>query len=215
MAQSKLPGVLVALTLLGCAKADTPPAAEYPKQSPALAEEARTPPPTETPAVGDPLPLEVPMEPAARARLTDTQIVKITDTVNGGEVEQAKVAKERAKNPAVKKFAAMMITQHTQAKEQGLKLSKQTKLEPLDSAVADDLASKGAKTLDALKAADAESFDRTYIESQVKQHQEVLDELDSHLIPEATTPKLKAELEKARVMVEGHLTKAKQIQSEL
>jgi putative membrane protein len=218
MAQSKLacvPGLLLALTLFGCAKTDTPPAAEYPKQTPAPAENPPTQP-AQDPTASTEIPLEaVPDQPAAQPRLTDAQIVKITDIVNSGEVEQAKVAKQRAKNPAVKKFAAQMITQHSQAKEQGNKIAKQTKLEPQDSPVGDELASKGTKTLESLKAADADAFDRTYMESQVEQHQEVLDHLDNHLIPEATTPQLKADLQKARTMVERHLTSAKQIQSEL
>lgn len=210
-----LSGFLVALTFAGCAKSDSPPAAEYPKQAPAAAEAPQTPP-AAAPSASTDIPLEAtPTEPAAQARLTDAQIVKITDTVNTGEVEQAKLAKQRAKNPAVKKFAAQMITQHTNAKQQGLKLSKQTDLTPQESAVSAELASKGTKTLEALKAADAESFDREYIDSQVEQHQEVLDQLDSHLIPEATNPELKAGLQKDRAMVEMHLKDAKQIQDSL
>jgi putative membrane protein len=218
MAQSKFPGLasfVVALALFGCGKAETPPAAEYPKQAPAPAENPPTQP-AQVPAATNEAPLEaVPDQPAAQPRLTDAQIVKITDGVNAGEVEQAKLAKQRAKNPAVKKFASQMVTQHTTAKQQGATLAKQTKLTPQESAVSTELASKGAKTLEELKAADAASFDRVYMDSQVEQHQEVLGQLDTHLIPEATDPRLKAELQKTRTMVEAHLNSAKQIQDAL
>jgi putative membrane protein len=217
MAQFKsiyLPGILAALTSFGCAKSESPPAAEYPKQATAPAENPPTQP-EQAPSATQEMPVEVPDQPAAQPRLTDAQIVKITDTVNTGEVEQAKLAKQRAKNPAVKQFASQMVTQHTSAKQQGLTLSKQIKLEPQQSAVSDELHSKGSSTLSELKAIDAASFDRTYMDSQVQQHQEVLDQLDNHLIPEATDSRLKAELQKARTMVEAHLNKAKQIQDDL
>jgi putative membrane protein len=218
MPQSKftaLAGFLVAFTLFGCAKSDTPPAAEYPKQAPAPAE---NPPmqPAQDPVATNEVPVEpVPDQPAAQPRLTDAQIIKIADTVNTGEVEQATLAKQRSKNTAVKKFASQMVTQHTTAKQQGLTLAKQTKLEAQESPLSEELASNGAKTLSELKDADAASFDRTYIDSQVAQHQEVLDQLDGHLIPEATDPRLKAALQKTRAMVEGHLKSARQIQDGL
>ena len=218
MAQSKLAslaGFLVAFAVSGCAKTETPPAAEYPKQAPAPAED---PPmqPAQAPAATNEIPLDaVPDQPAAQPRLSDAQIVKITDTVNKGEVEQGKLAKQRAKNPAVKKFASQMVSQHTTAKQQGATLSKQSQLEPQESAVSAELAGKATKTLNELKAADADSFDRMYIDSQVEQHKEVLDHLDSHLIPEATDPRLKAELQKTRTMVQAHLNDATQIQDDL
>jgi putative membrane protein len=218
MAQFKcvcLSGVVVALALVGCAKTETAPAAEYPKNAPAPVENPPTQP-AQAPAATTEIPLEpVPDQPAAQPRLTDAQIVKITDTVNTGEVEQAKLAKQRSKNAAVKKFASQMVSQHTTAKQQGATLSKQIKLEPEASPVSVELTSKGTKTLEELKAIDAESFDRTYMDGQVEQHQEVLSQLDNHLIPEATNPQLKAELQKTRTMVEAHLNHAKQIQGDL
>jgi len=214
MAQSKfagLAGFIVAIAMVGCAKTETPPAAEYPRQAP-----AENPPtqPAQVPSATNEAPVieTIPDEPAVQPRLTDAQIVKITDTVNTGEIEQAKLAKQRAKSPAVKKFAAQMVTQHTTAQQQGLALAKQTKLEAEQSTVSEQLATNGSETLERLKAVDAASFDHTYMASQVEQHQAVLEQLDSHLIPEATNARLKAELQKTRTMVEAHLNHAKQVQ---
>jgi predicted outer membrane protein len=69
--------------------------------------------------------------------------------------------------------------------------------------------------LEGLKQADATSFDSLYISAQVQQHQEVLDMLNGQLIPAATNPELKAQLEKAHTMVQKHLTDAKDIQQSL
>ncbi len=147
--------------------------------------------------------------------LTDEQIVGITEAVNKGEIEQAKVAQKKAKNPRVKKFASHMISQHTKAKQKGAKLVKQTKLTVADSAVATDLQSKTTEQLEKLKAAEVPDFDKDYTDGQVAQHQEVLDLLNTQLIPSATHPDLKARLEEERSMVEEHLTEAKDIQASL
>ena len=147
--------------------------------------------------------------------LTDDQIAKITSTVSEGEVEQAKVARQKAKDQRVKTFARHMIDQHTQAKQKTDKLAKKAEMKPADSTVSTDLDTRATQTLEQLKTAQATDFDKTYIEAQVTQHQEVLDLLNSKLIPAAQNADLKAQLEEQRTMVEEHLTQARQISESL
>jgi putative membrane protein len=147
--------------------------------------------------------------------LNDAQIVKVMASVDSGEIAQAKVANNKAKHAQVKTFARHMVQEHTAAKQQGTQLAKKAKLVPADSTLSEDLTKSGSQTLAALKSADAASFDKLYIDGQVQQHQEVLDLLDNHLIPRATEPSLKSQLEKARTMVDAHLNKAKEIQGVL
>ncbi len=180
-------------------------------------------PPAAKPApVAEPMEPMAPMEPMppmpptpAKVALTDEQIVGITDTVDDGEIAQAKLARRKAKNARVKKFAAHMISQHTKSKQSGAKLLKQNKLTAGDSLVETDLESKATQQLEKLKSTEPTDFDRAYTESQIAQHQEVLDLINSELIPSASHPDLKAQLEKARGMVEQHLTEAKDIQTSL
>lgn len=219
----------LALSVLGCSSDD--PEAEYSQPAASAGDEASpseiTPEPgTDTPSTGSaastgdaPLtPTPPPAEPApetSAAPLTDGQIAKITTLVNTGEVEQAQLAKTKSKNAAVKKYATMMITQHAQAKQKGAQLAKKAKLTPEESSAATELQGKATATLEQLKAADASTFDSAYISSQITQHQEVLDMLDTKLIPAATNPELKAELEKTKTMVQKHLTEAQSIQQGL
>jgi putative membrane protein len=219
----------LALTVLGCSSDE--PEAEYSQPAASAGDEASpseaTPEPASTtPSTGSaastgdaPLsPTPPPSEPAPEATaapLTDGQIAKITTLVNTGEVEQAQLAKTKSKNAAVKKFATTMITQHTQAKQKGTQLAKKAMLTPEESPAATELQTKATATLEQLKAADAATFDSAYISSQVTQHQEVLDMLDSQLIPAATNPELKTELEATRTMVQHHLTEAQSIQQGL
>jgi putative membrane protein len=153
-------------------------------------------------------------EPVAES-LRDTQILKIIDLANSGEVEQAQLAKTKASDPQVKKFAAMMVKDHTQAKQKGMQFGKSAGLAQEDSTTAHELQTKADQTLATLKAAEPTAFDNAYMKAQVVQHQEVLDLLTNKLIPSATNPKLKTELEATRTVVQRHLGQSQQIHQSL
>jgi putative membrane protein len=167
----------------------------------------------ETPTSAGPAATTAPATPSLA--LTNEQIVKITAAVDSGEIEQAKLAKNKAKNPRVKKFAAHMIEQHTQAKQKGAQLAKKANITPADSNLASELQTKGNQQLEMLKTADATAFDSTYMNGQVEQHQEVLSMLTTQLIPAATSDELKASLTEAQTMVQSHLSQAQEIRQAL
>lgn len=218
--------MMLSLVYTGCAKKGETP---EPESAESVAEPPATAAPMESPQASRPLgqptweqvpgpttPAAPPTETAAApAALTDEQIVRITETVNEGEIEQAKLAQKKAKNPRVKKFAANMISQHTKSKKKSANLAKEAQLTVADSPVATDLESKTNQHLETLKAADRADFDRTYTDAQIAQHQEVLELLNKQLIPNASHPDLKAQLEEERGMVETHLLEAREIQSAL
>jgi putative membrane protein len=164
----------------------------------------------------EPAPRE--LEPAAPVppTLSDAEIARITEVVNSGEIEQAQVAKTKAKDKQVKQFADHMIKEHRKAKQAGAKLVKEEKLAPEESEIASEIEKEGASTLKTLRSAEAGSgFDNVYMDSQATAHQKVLNLLDERLIPSAQDPKLKAELEKSRGMVERHLMEAEKIKASL
>jgi len=146
--------------------------------------------------------------------LDDRQIAAINDAANNAEIEQARVAEKRAKNPRVKKFAQMMISHHGQAKKDQAKLVTKLKLTPSESATGGQLAQESANALAQLKD-EKENVDYLYITSQVEAHRKVLELLDQRLIPGATSPELAAMLSGFRPKVEAHLTEAMEIQKVL
>jgi putative membrane protein len=156
-----------------------------------------------------------PLAPVTPMQLSDGQILKVTNAVDTGEIAQAKLAKEKAKRAEVKSFANHMISEHGKAKDQGSQAAAKSNIEPADSPLAMELSSKGEQTLAQLKQTESQNFDQAYIDAQVKQHAEVLGHIEEHLLPSASDPALKAQLEKARVMVSKHLNQAKEIQAKL
>jgi putative membrane protein len=159
---------------------------------------------------------EQPAAPAAApSALTDAQILKVAETVDQGEIEQAKEAQKKAKNADVKKLASHMIQQHTKSKQKGASLAKKTQLKPEDSTVASDLSTAAEGTLQTLRACPPGELDRTYVDAQIKQHEGVLELLNTRLIPSASNAELKAQLEETRGMVERHIEEARKIQQAL
>jgi putative membrane protein len=149
------------------------------------------------------------------AALNDAEIAKITDTVDSAEIEQANVASSRASHASVKQFAEHMIAQHTASKQKGADLVHKKGVTPVASTVSGNLQRDTMQMIEKLKAADTTSFDATYIAGQIEEHQQVLQLLNSQLIPSATDADLKSLLIDARAMVEQHIAEAKSIQQSL
>jgi putative membrane protein len=152
----------------------------------------------------------------ADQQLSDSEIVHVADVVNNGEVEQAQIAKTKAKNPKVKQFAARMLTDHRKAEQTDAKVVEREGIIPEESATATEIAGQSTAALEALRTAEpGPNFDRLYIERQVAQHEKVLDLLDKQLIPSAANGKVESELEKTRGMATRHLTQALEIEHSL
>ncbi|MBS0489433.1 MULTISPECIES: DUF4142 domain-containing protein [unclassified Phenylobacterium] len=121
------------------------------------------------------------------------------------EVEAAKLAQTKAKNPGVKKFADEMVTAHTKSTadlKKAIADSGQTLALPtaLPKDLQDKLSDLGK----------AENFDKAYMDNQVDAHQAALDVLQRYAqdgdVPvikafaAATAPTVQQHLEKARVV---------------
>lgn len=148
-------------------------------------------------------------------KLSEAQVAMITELANTAEIEHAKLAQGKAKSRDVKKFAAMMIKHHSEAKNEHTQLYKQLSLTPTQSQPATALKEDADKTLGSLRAADGNAFDIAYMNSQVDAHQKVLDSINQELLPAASNEKLVAALNKMKKTVEEHLDQAKSIQADL
>jgi putative membrane protein len=153
--------------------------------------------------------------PSPQARLSEGQIAMIVDLANSAEIEQGKIAQTKAKSPSVKKFAAMMVKHHGEAKVETDKLMKQLSLTPVQSPSAVALKADSDKALGTLRGAGGAAFDVAYIDGQVVAHQEVLNLLDQQLLPSAQTKEVVDALQKARTVVASHLEQARALQAEL
>jgi len=158
---------------------------------------------------------QVPSTIAKPPRLSENQVAMLTTLANNSEIDQAKLAQSKAKSPSVKKFADMMVREHTEAKNEQAKLYKRLNLTAAQSQDATALKDSADRTLASLRAASGQAFDVAYIDAQVDAHQKVLDTIDTDLLPAAARQELIDDLKKMRTVVDAHLKEAKSLQAEL
>lgn len=145
----------------------------------------------------------------------DDQIAQIVLSANTVDVDYGKLAVEKTTNPEVKKFAEMMVRDHSAVNEKIHALAKKLNATPMTSDASKSLETNGEKKLAELKALDSAGFDKAYIDNEVSYHSTVIEVLDTTLIPNAKNEELKSLLESARPIFVSHLDHAKQIQKSL
>lgn len=185
-----------------------------PDPSPALSEASST---REVP--GDPNDKRLADNASAPAEsqptLSDDQILGVTHTANAGEIEQGRLAMTKAHDARVKALAADMVKDHSAAQSQGASLATKAGLKPSPSPASDQLQSEAEGATRSLKSETGSDFDKSYVDTQVREHQAVLDVIDQKLLPNAKGADLKAYLQEVRTTVARHLDHAKGLQQEL
>jgi putative membrane protein len=144
--------------------------------------------------------------------INDAQIASIVVTANQVDIDAGQLARTSA-NADVKKFAQLMIDDHTGVNKSATELVTRLKVTPEDNPTSQSLRSGGDKNIAHLKTLKGAAFDKAYIEHEVAYHQQVIDAIDKTLIPGAHNAELKALLVKVRPAFVAHLEHAKQVQS--
>lgn len=145
----------------------------------------------------------------------DAQIAAIVVAANQVDIDAGKLAKSKAKNKDVKKFAERMITDHTGVNKQAVALVTKLHVKPEENSTSQSLTDGGKKNIEHLKTLKGAKFDKAYVDHEVDYHQAVLDAIDKTLVPNAKNAELKALLVKVRPAIEAHLEHAKQVQASL
>jgi putative membrane protein len=153
--------------------------------------------------------------PAAAPDLSDPEVAHVAVTANSIDIDAAKFAQTRTQNPAVKQFAATMITDHTAVNAQAAALATKLGVTPADNAVSQSLESGAKQAHAALEPLRGAAFDRAYMEREVGYHQAVLDAIDKLLIPTTENAELRKLLVDVRPAIATHLEHAKQLKAQL
>jgi putative membrane protein len=158
--------------------------------------------------------LLIPMAMGANAATitNDEQIAAIVMAADASEINAGKLAESKGNNTEVKQFAQKMVADHSNMDKSAAALAQKTNMKPEENEVSKSLKTDGAATMKKLQGLSGAAFDKAYIDSQVKDHQTVLDTFDSTLIPNAKNAELKNMLEKGRPQIAAHLQQAMRIQ---
>jgi putative membrane protein len=123
------------------------------------------------------------------------------------EIQAAKIAQARTKNPDLRAFAKMMIKDHTATMAAMGPLVKAAGQTP-----ADKLDNRRSGFIDHLNKASDADFDKVYVDQQVAAHAEALDLMTGYA-KDGSDAGLKAGAAKTAPKVQMHLDKIKAMQS--
>lgn len=141
--------------------------------------------------------------------LTDSQVIKVVSTANNGEIKQAKTALPKLKIDDVRKYAQLMINEHSANEKKGQALASRLKLTPQVSNTSKALQNDSDQVVNKLNQSSA--TDKEYMTNQVEVHRKVLMTIEKQLIPNAKNAELKTMLTQTRTAVAKHLQMAEQI----
>ena len=159
--------------------------------------------------------LLVPAAAVSAQAINDAQIASIVVTANQVDIDAGKLARSRATSPEVKAFAERMVVDHTGVNKAAADLAAKLKVTPQNNPTSQSLQAGGEKHLAALQGLSGAAFDQAYVDHEVTYHQQVLDAVDTVLIPGARNDELKALLVKVRPAFVAHLEHAKHLQASL
>lgn len=150
---------------------------------------------------------------AAAPSMADGAIMDVALTANTMEVHISELARFRAQNIDVRRFAQTMVPDHSAVNGELQRLAGRTNLAP----VADERSNELRQSMNAnyarLDSLRGSGFDQAYIEREVEYHQSLLELFDQTLIPAAQNARLKLLLERVRPMLAAHLERARQIRA--
>lgn len=152
---------------------------------------------------------------AAADKPTDPQIAHIAYSAGAIDVEAAKLALSKSKNPGVSAFAESMRKDHEAVNDMALALVKKLNVKPEDNPTSQALAKAAKEKNAALRKLSGAAFDRAYILNEVAFHKQVNEALETLLIPSAQNGELKSLLETGLKLFQGHQQHAEHVAADL
>ena len=146
---------------------------------------------------------------------SDPQIVQIVQTANKIDIDQARLALRKSKNPQVKDFANQMISDHTNLEKSVADLAKKLNVTPAESDTSKQLKQQASDEAKKLRGLSGSAFDQEYVSHEVAYHQAVIDAATKTLIPSARNSELKSALQGAAPLLQGHMQHAQQLEQSL
>lgn len=145
----------------------------------------------------------------AHQNLTESQVIKVVSTANNGEIKQARTVLPKLKTEEARKYAQMMINEHSANEKKGQTLASSLKLTPQVSGISTSLQKDSDNVV--RKLSNSSTPDKDYMSSQVDVHRKVLNTIEKQLIPNAKNAELKNMLTQTLTAVAKHLKMAEDI----
>jgi putative membrane protein len=139
----------------------------------------------------------------------DFDFMTTADLAGLAEVELGKLAQTKAQNAEVKKFAALMVTDHTKAGDELKALGKKKDFKP-----ATEMDSAHKSIMQKLQGLSGVDFDKAYVDAMIDDHEDAVD-LFKGQANGGKDAELKAFAAKTLPTLEGHLKMINDIKAKM
>lgn len=147
--------------------------------------------------------------------MSETEISNIILTADSEEMNLSDIGRKKATNSQVKEFAKKMFREHEMHNSRMSAMAENKGVMLVETKTSMEMKFSSQEEIEKLKKLKGNTFDKTFMEAQIKLHEDLLQELENSLIPNALDAELNAFLQDTRSTVEGHLQEAKEILASL
>ncbi len=124
--------------------------------------------------------------------INDLEIAHTAYTAGAIDIRYAHLALALSENPEVRKFAELMVRDHTAVNKKALALVKKLNITPQDNAMSRQLNQQAQLIRTQLAQLRGQTFDRWYAANELEYHQTVNQAVETQFIPNAQNAELKA-----------------------
>ncbi|HYD38072.1 MAG TPA: DUF4142 domain-containing protein [Allosphingosinicella sp.] len=147
--------------------------------------------------------------------VNDAEIAHVAYTAGQIDIEAAKQALARSKNPQVRAFAETMVRDHAAVNDQALALVRKLGVTPEANPTSAALSEGAAKKMRSLASLEGPAFDRAYARNEAAFHGTVNGALETTLIPGAKNAQLKSLLQTGLTLFREHQGHAEHLAKQL
>ena len=214
---------LVSGALLACGGRATPPPQPSTQTSvvPAVSVQSQTLTVNEAPSG----PANVPTQPTPAtttrvvgsrdAPLNDGEVAAVRNAMHDGQIDQGRLAEQKAVNLRVRDFAATLASKHAVAKQRQAEILDRLAMKPVESPSSESVRAEDRETLESLKSVSGATFDEAFLDAEVAQQHRMLDSIGNYLIPNTQNPDLKADLVRIVPQFVVHVREVMEIRRDL
>ena len=146
--------------------------------------------------------------------LNDPTIVAIFDDANTADIETGTLAAQKGSTQAIRDFGAMLARDHKMVRQQGRDLAKKLNVTPTPPADTSS-AKTHAEALTTLRSKKGADFDRAFLDHEVKFHEDVINAVNSTLLPAIQNAELKQLVVKVAPAFQAHRDMAANMRKKL
>jgi putative membrane protein len=135
----------------------------------------------------------------------DDQILALVAVFNTNGIELATLGYERADDARLKRFAKLLVSEHTAARDDEARLSEQLAMRAAPTDRMRSIQLEGTHEVERLKGLSGRAFDTAWLASEASLQRDGLALIDVQLMPSARISEMQAHLADLRDHVDHHL----------